>query len=162
MYQNLKNKCRPRFLVLVVIFFCDFYFFHYRKKSSHIICISLPKGKIPWRRKWQPTPIFLPGKSHGLRSLVGYSPGGRKESDTTEQCHFHLRVEWHFPNWPPCCKHLFNRSICVKCCNFLFVFGKQSFFFFTCIDPWIELLSADVLNIIILLWTRHCSKHPQR
>ena len=31
--------------------------------------------KIPWRRKWQPTPVFLPGKSHGQRSLVGYSPG---------------------------------------------------------------------------------------
>jgi len=30
--------------------------------------------KIPWRRKWQPTPVFLPGKSHGQRSLVGYSP----------------------------------------------------------------------------------------
>ena len=44
-------------------------------------------GKIPWRRKWQPTPVFLPGKSHGLRSLVGYSPRGRKESDTTERLH---------------------------------------------------------------------------
>ena len=31
-------------------------------------------GKIPWRRKWQPTPLFLPGKSHGQRSLVGYNP----------------------------------------------------------------------------------------
>ena len=31
-------------------------------------------GKIPWRRKWQPTPVFLPGKSHGQRSLAGYSP----------------------------------------------------------------------------------------
>ena len=41
-------------------------------------------GKIPWRRKWQLTPGLLPGKSHGLRSLVGYSPWGRKESDTTE------------------------------------------------------------------------------
>ena len=39
-------------------------------------------GKIPWRRKWQPTPVFLPGKSHGWRRLVGYSPWGRKESDT--------------------------------------------------------------------------------
>ena len=38
-----------------------------------------------WRRKWQPTPIFLPGEFHGERSLVGYSPRGRKESDTTEQ-----------------------------------------------------------------------------
>ena len=41
-----------------------------------------------WRRKWQPTPVFLPGKSHGLRILVGYSPWGRKESDTTEWLHF--------------------------------------------------------------------------
>ena len=39
--------------------------------------------KISWRRKWQPTPVFLPGKSHGWRNLVGYSPWGRKESDTT-------------------------------------------------------------------------------
>ena len=38
-------------------------------------------GKIPWRRKWQPTPVLLPGKSHGQRTLVGYSPWGRKESD---------------------------------------------------------------------------------
>ena len=35
-------------------------------------------GKIPWRRKWQPTPVLLPGKSHGQRSLVGYSPWGRR------------------------------------------------------------------------------------
>ena len=41
--------------------------------------------KIPWRRKWQPTPVFLPGESHGWRSLVGYSPWGRKELDTTER-----------------------------------------------------------------------------
>ena len=45
-------------------------------------------GKIPWRRKWQPTAVFLPGKSGGFRSLVGYSPWGRKESDRTEQLHF--------------------------------------------------------------------------
>ena len=37
-------------------------------------------GKIPWRRKWQPTPVLLPRKFHGWRSLVGYSPWGRKES----------------------------------------------------------------------------------
>ena len=43
--------------------------------------------KIPWRKKWQPTPALLLGKSHGLRSLVGYSPQGRKELDTTEQLH---------------------------------------------------------------------------
>ena len=38
----------------------------------------------PWRRKWQPILVFLPGESHGQRSLVGYSPWGHKESDTTE------------------------------------------------------------------------------
>ena len=42
-------------------------------------------GKIPWRRKWQSTPVLLPGKSHGL---VGYSPWGSKDSDRTEQLHF--------------------------------------------------------------------------
>ena len=41
--------------------------------------------EVPWRRKWQVTPVLLPGKSHGQRSLVGYSLWGRKESDTTEQ-----------------------------------------------------------------------------
>ena len=42
-------------------------------------------GKIPWSRKWQPAPVFLPGKSHGQRSQAGYSPWGCRESDTTEQ-----------------------------------------------------------------------------
>ena len=44
-------------------------------------------GKIPWRRKWQPTLVFLPGESHGQRSLAGYSPWGLKELDTTECVH---------------------------------------------------------------------------
>ena len=45
-------------------------------------------GKIPWRRQWQSTPALLPGKSHGQRSLTGYSPWGRKELDMTEQLPF--------------------------------------------------------------------------
>ena len=45
-----------------------------------------------WRRQWQPTPVLLPGKSHGQRSLVGCSPWGREESDTTEQLHFHFSL----------------------------------------------------------------------
>ena len=40
-------------------------------------------GKIPWRKKWQPTPVLLPGKSHGQRSLVGYSPWVTKQLDMT-------------------------------------------------------------------------------
>ena len=46
-----------------------------------------------WRRKWQPTPVLFPGKPHGWRSLVGYSPWGRKESDTTERLHFTSFIE---------------------------------------------------------------------
>ena len=60
-------------------------------------------GKIPWRRGWQPTPAFLPGKSQGQRSLVGYSPCGGKELDTTQQLNHHhlssltlLRTGKHF------------------------------------------------------------------
>ena len=41
--------------------------------------------KIPWRRKWQPTAVCLPGEAHGQRSLAGYSSWSRKESDRTEQ-----------------------------------------------------------------------------
>ena len=52
-------------------------------------------GKIPWRRKWQSTPVLLPGKSHGQRSLVGYSLWGCKESNTTERLHFHFHFHFH-------------------------------------------------------------------
>ena len=48
--------------------------------------------RISWRRRWNPTPILLPGKSHEQRSLVGCSPWGREESDTTEQLHFHFSL----------------------------------------------------------------------
>ena len=47
---------------------------------------------VKWRRRWHPTPVLLPGKSHGRRSLVGCSPWGRYESDTTEQLHFHFSL----------------------------------------------------------------------
>ena len=56
-------------------------------KYCHVLgCSGLPR----WRRKWQPTPVFLPGEPHGWRSLVGYSPRSRKESDKTERRHFHF------------------------------------------------------------------------
>ena len=47
-------------------------------------------GRSSWRRKWQSTPVFLPGKSHRQRGLEGYSPKGCKESETTEQLLFAL------------------------------------------------------------------------
>ena len=60
---------------------------------------SLWVGNILWRGKWQPTPVFLPGKSHGWRSLAGYSPWGRKQSDTTEQIHFTSLHRWPRGTW---------------------------------------------------------------
>ena len=44
-------------------------------------------GKLPWKRAWKPTPVFLPGKSHGQRSLEGCIPQGHRELDTTEHVH---------------------------------------------------------------------------
>ena len=46
-------------------------------------------GKIPWRSKWQSTPVVLPGKFHGQRNLAGYSPWGLKESDVTQRLSTH-------------------------------------------------------------------------
>ena len=48
--------------------------------------------KIPWRRAWQPTPVFFPGKSHGLRRVMGCGPRGCKESGTTEAAE-HARMQ---------------------------------------------------------------------
>ena len=74
--RSLKN--RPALISLVV--------------QTVKICLQCGRSgfnpwvkEILWRREWQPTPVFLPGESHGQRSLVGYSPWGCKESDMTEQ-----------------------------------------------------------------------------
>ena len=74
-------------------------------------------GKIPWRSKWQPTPMFWSGESHGQRSLAGYSPWGHKEMDTTSQLNnstpswigsFH---NYHFTSSAP-----LPCSVCVSSC----------------------------------------------
>ena len=68
-------------------------------------------GKIPWRRKWQPNLVLLPGKFHGLRSLVGYSPWGRKESDT-EWLHFTFIITNCFRN--TCCAPALESAFCLS------------------------------------------------
>ena len=58
-----------------------------------LICLSVYMCVINWLlRQWHPTPVLLPGKSHGRRSLVGCSPWGRKESDTIKWLHFHFSL----------------------------------------------------------------------
>ena len=80
----------------VSCFLSSLFVLFYRDSDGKSVCQQCGRprfdpwvGKIPWRRKWQPTPVLLPGKSHGGRSLVGYSPWGHKEMDTTKQRHFH-------------------------------------------------------------------------
>ena len=57
----------------------------------HLTCFET-HYRLLQRRQWQPTPVLLPGKSHGRRSLVGCSPWGRKESETTRWLHFHFSL----------------------------------------------------------------------
>ena len=58
-------------------------------KGMHSFCFPMPYIQ---RRQWHPTPVLLPGKSHGRRSLVGCSSWGGEESDTTERLHFHFSL----------------------------------------------------------------------
>ena len=71
--NNIRSIDRPRLV-------CHF--------SVHLR-IAIP---LRWRRQWHPTPVLLPGKSHGWRSLIGCSPWGREESGTTERLHFHFSL----------------------------------------------------------------------
>ena len=68
---------------------------NYKNSNYSVLWIITYNLWMRWRRKSQPTPVFLPGKSHGRRSLVGYSLWGRKELDTTER--LHVTSEWELP-----------------------------------------------------------------
>ena len=69
-------------------------------------------GKISWRRKWQLTLVFMPGKSHEPRSLVGYSLWGRKELDMTERLHFLSLVFWTSKSlWVVDCSHEIKKTL---------------------------------------------------
>ena len=63
-----------------------------RWATVHRVPKSWTQLKHLMRKQWHPTPVLLPGKSHGQRSLVGCSPWGREESDTTEQLPFHFSL----------------------------------------------------------------------
>jgi len=62
------------------------------ENSKSLVQEYINKCSGKWRRQWHPTPVLLPGKSHGRRSLVGCSPWGLEESDTTEQLYFHFSL----------------------------------------------------------------------
>ena len=83
----------------------SYWFLHQSPQSEAIGCSILLgmnfafSHSIPWRRQWHPTPVLLPGKSHGWRSRVGCSPWGHQESETTERLHFHSCI-WR-RKWQP-------------------------------------------------------------
>ena len=70
----------------------------------------------PWRRRWQSTPVFLPGKAHGWRSLAGYSPWGHKESDMTERLTHTHDVSEFSPSLAP------DSFGCMSSSNYLLLF----------------------------------------
>ena len=70
--------------------------------------------KIPWKRKWQPTPAFLPGKFHGQRSLVGYGPWGCKKSDTTKNDLAYMLLTQNLGNMNICIKKGFIEERVIK------------------------------------------------
>ena len=65
---------------------------YFRSLDSFFIESLYPFSGFPRRRRWHPTPVVLPGKPHGRRSLVGCSPWGHEESDRTERLHFHFSL----------------------------------------------------------------------
>ena len=99
--------------------------------------------KILWRRKWQPTPVFLPGKFHGQRSLAGCRPWGRKESDTAEWLSTHTDIRLAGEDGGLKCSHgegkclalllhlLVSENACKKCPDFYFflksIFSTRNF-----------------------------------
>ena len=82
LFSSSKNK---KTLVITVIIMVSFKYIHkfFEGFPSGLVVKNL--SAIPWRRKWKPTPVFLPEKSHGQRSLAGYGPWGCKELDLTKQ-----------------------------------------------------------------------------
>ena len=93
-FKNLESACENNFLIFLLylfIFLMESVPGGTSGKEHASQCRRLKRsrfdpwvGKMPWRRAWQPTPIFLPGESHGQRSLVGYSAWGHEQSDRTE------------------------------------------------------------------------------
>ena len=98
-----KNNLEKAFFSLIEM---DYICYHVHSVTLKTTLFST----VNWRRQWQPTPVFLPGKSHGWRSLVGCSPWGREESDATELFHFQFSLSciWEGNGNPLQCSCLEN------------------------------------------------------
>ena len=141
----IRQMTFMRLTTFTIFYLCELYsdllgqtFLHfnypniYLKKSNFMLLIYISGLQITRntcisaRRKWQPTPVFLPGESHGGRSLVGYSPWGRKESDMTERLHFPTYTfETQLQNLPT--THAFQAFVILYTSD-LFYFECKTFF----------------------------------
>ena len=81
-------------IIVLKVLIAVFYLGPFMYQLIYTRCLFSYYYLILWRRQWHPTPVLLPGKSHGRRSLVGCSPWGRQESDTTERLHFHFSLSY--------------------------------------------------------------------
>ena len=110
---------------------------------TSIILEYIPSIQTLWRRKWQPTPVFLTRESHGQRSLVGNSPWGRKESDSTERL-THTHTRWGEESF-------YHKWMCsfVKCffCIWLYGLLRWSYdFYASFVNVCITLIDFQILN----------------
>ena len=109
---------------------------HLSDKESSCQCRRLRFNpwvrKTPWRRKRQPTSVFLPGESHGQRNLAGYSPWGHKESDTTEQLTLSLS---------------FIMCVCVCVCVYTYIYTHIPIY-----EEWgIKMLAVNCLWVVVFI-----------
>ena len=136
---------------------------HVAQRVKHLPTMQETPGfdprlrKIPWRRKWQPTPVLLLGKSHGWRSLVGYSPWGHKESDMTEQHHlgcfklFHsslMHIWFHFQPFSSVLKFFYSFYIYV----FLKLINLFSVVCTLFLIPFIIFFFTNIFYFSYLVW----------
>ena len=85
-YIMVKTIYHKVVLSVNILIFCIWILFKEDKRENVVTSFTGTKLSF-WRRQWHPTPVLFPGKSHGWRSLVGYSPWGHKESDMTKWLH---------------------------------------------------------------------------
>ena len=91
-FKNNKALFLPKILVIKYNLKIFIIFFIYIVSNSTFVYIYKMCKYVGMGRQWHPTPVLLPGKSHGQRSLVGCSPWGHKESDMTDRLHFHFSL----------------------------------------------------------------------
>ena len=99
--KEVFKPLKKRYVYFIAVFSLPVWAFpcEASRRTSIVILISWrcplllqDVSSFNWRRRWQPTPVLLPGKSHGRRSLVSCSPWGCEESETTEWLHFHFSL----------------------------------------------------------------------